>query len=63
MYSSFVSQNAKCFFYFPLFSSFSKSALLDVKRFQDQKVVDLRETFANFVMLQMKIARKVKFMH
>lgn len=37
---------------------FSKAALSDVKRFQEQKVLDLTETFASYIMLQMKIARK-----
>ncbi|KAK3908265.1 Sorting nexin-4 [Frankliniella fusca] len=38
--------------------TFSKAALLDIQRFQEQKVIDMRETFANYIMLQMKIARK-----
>ncbi|KAJ1527519.1 hypothetical protein ONE63_007490 [Megalurothrips usitatus] len=38
--------------------TFSKSALEDVKRFQEQKVIDLRETLASYIMLQMKVARK-----
>ncbi|XP_049770693.1 sorting nexin-4-like isoform X2 [Schistocerca cancellata] len=38
---------------------FSANALKDVERFQQQKVADLRETLAGYVMLQINVCRKV----
>ncbi|XP_034248284.1 sorting nexin-4-like [Thrips palmi] len=38
--------------------TFTSAALIDVQRFQGQKVIDLRETLASYIMLQMKMARK-----
>jgi sorting nexin-4 len=42
-----------------LFSEFSTEALIDIERFQQQKVLDLRETLAGYVVLQIKMCRKV----
>ncbi|XP_069687702.1 sorting nexin-4-like [Periplaneta americana] len=39
-------------------SEFSREALIDIERFQQQKVVDLRETLAGYVVLQIKMCRK-----
>ncbi|PSN55740.1 Sorting nexin-4 [Blattella germanica] len=40
-------------------NEFSRLALIDIERFQQQKVVDLRETLAGYVVLQIKMCRKV----
>nr|CAD7579293.1 unnamed protein product [Timema californicum] len=37
---------------------FSTLALADIDRFQQQKVVDIRETLAGYVLLQIKMCRK-----
>ncbi|XP_068082786.1 sorting nexin-4 isoform X1 [Anabrus simplex] len=37
---------------------FSTNALIDIERFQHQKVADLRETLAGYVVLQIKVCRK-----
>lgn len=42
-----------------LCSEFSRAALSDIDRFQQQKVSDLRETLAAYVVLQIKMCRKV----
>ncbi|KAJ4428154.1 hypothetical protein ANN_24169 [Periplaneta americana] len=42
-------------------SEFSREALIDIERFQQQKVVDLRETLAGYVVLQIKMCRKVGY--
>ncbi|KAJ9589932.1 hypothetical protein L9F63_016955 [Diploptera punctata] len=39
-------------------NEFSRFALTDIERFQQQKVVDLRETLAGYVVLQIKMCRK-----
>ena len=41
------------------FSEFSRAALSDIERFQQQKISDLRETLAAYVVLQIKMCRKV----
>lgn len=41
------------------FSDFSSKALTDIERFQNQKVLDLRDTLGNYTYLQLKTARKV----
>ncbi|XP_014616339.1 PREDICTED: sorting nexin-4-like isoform X1 [Polistes canadensis] len=38
--------------------SFSSKAMVDIERFQHQKVVDLKETLAAYCVLQFKLARK-----
>ena len=43
------------------FSEFCTKALNDIERFQNQKVVDLKETLMAYAFLQLKIARKVHF--
>lgn len=35
--------------------------MMDIERFQHQKVVDLKEILAAYCILQFKLARKVKF--
>jgi hypothetical protein len=40
-------------------SEFSREALIDIERFQQQKILDLRETLAGYVFLQIKMCRKV----
>lgn len=40
--------------------SFSSKAMVDIERFQHQKVIDLRETLAAYCVLQFKLARKVR---
>jgi hypothetical protein len=42
-----------------LHRSFSIKAMMDIERFQHQKVVDLKETLAAYCVLQFKLARKV----
>ena len=42
-----------------LCSEFSRAALSDIDRFQQQKISDLRETLAAYVVLQVKMCRKV----
>jgi hypothetical protein len=42
-----------------LCSEFSKEALIDIERFQQQKISDLRETLTGYVILQIKMCRKV----
>jgi hypothetical protein len=44
---------------FCLCSEFSREALIDIERFQQQKIADLRETLAGYVILQIKMCRKV----
>ncbi|PNF41162.1 Sorting nexin-4 [Cryptotermes secundus] len=39
-------------------SEFSKQALIDIERFQQQKISDLRETLTGYVILQIKMCRK-----
>ncbi|XP_046408234.1 sorting nexin-4-like [Ischnura elegans] len=39
-------------------NTFSGKALVDIDRFQAQKAIDLRETLASFVILQIKMSRK-----
>ncbi|KAL2733946.1 sorting nexin-4-like [Vespula squamosa] len=38
--------------------SFSSKAMVDIERFQHQKVIDLKETLAAYCVLQFKLARK-----
>lgn len=40
-------------------SEFSKEALIDIERFQQQKVSDLHETLTGYVILQIRMCRKV----
>ncbi|XP_071442280.1 sorting nexin-4-like [Hetaerina americana] len=39
-------------------NTFSGKALVDIERFQSQKAVDLRETLASYIVLQIKMSRK-----
>ncbi|GLH10267.1 hypothetical protein R5R35_002087 [Gryllus longicercus] len=39
-------------------NDFAANALIDIERFQHQKVIDLRETLAGYVVLQVKMCRK-----
>lgn len=39
-------------------NDFAANALIDIERFQHQKIVDLRETLAGYVVLQVKMCRK-----
>ncbi|TGZ36921.1 Sorting nexin-4 [Temnothorax longispinosus] len=43
--------------------SFSIKAMMDIERFQYQKVVDLKETLAAYCVLQFKLARKVDILN
>lgn len=41
------------------FRNFSEKALLDIKRFQEQKDQDFKETLIAYTLLQLQIAKKV----
>lgn len=41
-------------------SSFSSKAMVDIKRFQNQKVINLQETLSAYCILQFKLAREVR---
>lgn len=45
-----------------IFRSFSAKAMMDIERFQHQKVVDLKDILADYCILQFKLVRKVKLL-